>query len=144
MSNDLDGVMTGRADTREPIEHELKTWASYFHAVADGRKNFEIRRDDRDFRIGDTLLLRETDYGGSEYTGREVRRTITYILKYEEDLGLRDGFALLSLAPLASAIVTQRDETRSGSVERSEIERAGEQPGRPDSPAAAAEPKRSE
>lgn len=93
-------VMTAVAYTRPPQEHELKTWQPYFHAVADGRKNFEIRRDDRDFRPGDTLWLRETEYGSGAYTGRNVRRTITYVLRREEDLGLKDGYAILSLAPL--------------------------------------------
>lgn len=88
--------MTG---DREPIEHELKTWQSYFHAIADGTKTFEIRRDDRGFRVGDTLRLRETEYGSGNYTGREERRLITQILRYESDLGLMDGYAILSLKP---------------------------------------------
>lgn len=85
---------------RPPIEHELKTWQSYFHALVDGTKNFELRRDDRGFRPGDTLYLRETEYGSGAYIGREVRRKITYVLRREEDLGLMDGFAILSLAPI--------------------------------------------
>lgn len=91
--------MTAALDERPPVTHELKTWQSYFHALADGTKNFELRRDDRDFRIGDILRLRETEYGSGAYTGREVRREITYILRREEDLGLQDGFAILSLLP---------------------------------------------
>jgi len=84
---------------RAPMEHELKTWQSYFNAVTDGTKTFEIRRDDRGFRVGDTLRLRETEYGSGAYTGREERRLITHILRHEADLGLADGFAILSLRP---------------------------------------------
>lgn len=106
---------TAIADTRAPMEHELKCWQSYFHAVFDGTKNFEIRRDDRGFRVGDTLWLRETTYGSGEYTGREARRRITYILRHEEDLGLAEGFALLSLESLraqpAMEDITQRLHT---------------------------------
>lgn len=91
-------AMTYTATQRGPMTHELKTWQSYFHAVADGKKLFEIRRDDRDFRVGDLLRLRETEYGSSHYTGREYTRRITYILRHEEDLGLKEGFAILSLA----------------------------------------------
>ncbi len=79
------------------VNHELKTWRSYFHAIADGTKTFEIRRDDRGFRVGDTLRLRETEYGSGNYTGREERRVITQILRHEEGLGLIDGFAILSV-----------------------------------------------
>lgn len=93
------------ADSRPPIEHELKTWQSYFHVLVDGSKNFELRRNDRGFRSGDTLWLRETDYATGAYTGREMRRKITYVLQLEEDLGLRDGFAILSLEPLHAAEV---------------------------------------
>jgi hypothetical protein len=89
--------MTVTGITREPITHELKTWQSYFHAINDGSKLFEIRRDDRDYRVDDFLLLRETEYGSGNYTGRECTRRITYILRREDDLGLKDGFAILSL-----------------------------------------------
>lgn len=82
---------------RAPVEHELKTWESYFHAIERDEKRFEIRRDDRDFRVGDTLRLRETKYGNGEYTGREAFRAITYIMRHESDLGLADGFCILSL-----------------------------------------------
>lgn len=89
------------AEDRAPIEHELKVWQSYFHALWDGVKPFELRRDDRDFRVGDTLRLRETYYHNGEYTGREIRTSpITYILRQEPEFGLMDGFAVLGLDPL--------------------------------------------
>lgn len=39
--------------------HELKCWPEEFKAVSDGRKEFEMRRDDRGFAEGDIVILRE-------------------------------------------------------------------------------------
>lgn len=72
-------------EDRGPVEHELKCWPQYFPAVLDGSKPFEVRKTDRDYRVGDTLWLREwaLDWRGldREYTGRECRRLVTFILE---------------------------------------------------------------
>lgn len=39
--------------------HHLKTWPTYFNAVKNGSKKFEIRVNDRDYRTGDILVLEE-------------------------------------------------------------------------------------
>lgn len=39
--------------------HELKLDINYFEDVKSGLKNFEIRRNDRDFRVGDILELKK-------------------------------------------------------------------------------------
>ena len=78
--------------TREAVTHDLKIWPVYFESVADGRKTFEIRTNDRDFREGDTLHLREWvpakeprgdgDMGYAEgYTGRVVDARVTYCVE---------------------------------------------------------------
>lgn len=59
-------------------QHELKILPEYFVAVANGTKTFEVRKDDRLFEVGDILRLREFD--GQEYTSREVKAEVTYIL----------------------------------------------------------------
>lgn len=38
--------------------HELKLDVKYFDEVKDGNKNFEIRKNDRDFNVGDILKLK--------------------------------------------------------------------------------------
>lgn len=47
--------------------HELKVKPVYFEAVKEGIKTFELRRDDRNFKVGDILLLREWEH---QYSGR--------------------------------------------------------------------------
>lgn len=68
-----------QAEMSEPVTHALKTWPYYFVPVLHGIKTFEIRKNDRDFKEGDQLLLREWDPRSEDYTGRECVRWITYI-----------------------------------------------------------------
>ncbi|WP_312613231.1 DUF3850 domain-containing protein [Oscillibacter sp.] len=76
------------------IKHKLKTLPKYFDKIVSGSKTFEVRRDDRPFTEGDTLLLEEWD--GNHYTGRTVRVTVTYILRGEY---CRDGFCIMGIKP---------------------------------------------
>jgi len=73
--------------------HELKTWPRFYISVSEGQKNFEIRYDDRGFFAGDWLLLKEYDPKTKEYTGRQTRRQIRYILK--NHIGLEQGYVIL-------------------------------------------------
>lgn len=60
--------------------HELKCWPSFFQAILDDRKRFELRVNDRNYQVGDVLHLREWNPELEQYTGREIRRTNTYQL----------------------------------------------------------------
>ena len=75
--------------------HELKILPEYFDEVRRGNKTFELRKDDRNYKVGDTLRLLEFDYG--TYTGRECNRTILYILRDVEQYGLKEGFVILAM-----------------------------------------------
>lgn len=80
------------------VIHHLKTWPGFFQAVRDGRKQFEVRKDDRGFQIGDRLHLQEWDPDTQEYTGRSHIMTVTYRLP-GPGFGIEDGFVVLGLAP---------------------------------------------
>ena len=84
------------------MEHRLKTVQPYFMDVQNGLKLFEIRKNDRDFRPGDVLVLEEFNDTGnaftSGYTGMVVRKRISYILKdCPEHYGLKSGYCILGL-----------------------------------------------
>ena len=65
--------------------HELKIWPEHFGAIDEGRKRFEIRRThDRDFRVGDLLLLKEWDLATETYRGRTLLVSVTYIIPGRE------------------------------------------------------------
>jgi len=71
------------------MTHELKIDEQYFDAVIEGIKNFEIRLNDRNFEVGDGILLQEVD-SLRKYTGRTVSGTITYITDYQQ----KEGFVV--------------------------------------------------
>ena len=72
---------------------EYKTLPVYFEASAAGKKDFEIREDDRDIAEGDAVILREHD--GTDYTGRTLERKIKYILRNVPEYGLKEGFVII-------------------------------------------------
>lgn len=83
--------------------HRLKTDPEAFAAVLSGAKTFEIRFNDRNYQVGDGLLLQETATTGAEmkagaalvFTGRETFRTVSHVLT---GYGLADGWCCLSFA----------------------------------------------
>jgi len=89
--------------------HELKTHPEFFSMVFTGTKNFEVRKNDRDFKVGDEILLKEwipedyhwqLDKGMKQgFTGRILHRRIDYILKGGQ-FGIEDGYAILSISKL--------------------------------------------
>lgn len=76
-----------------PKQHELKTWPVYFEAVLDGSKTFELRKDDRGFLVGDSLILREWVPANGQYTGRSLTVEVTY--KASGVFGLEPGYCAL-------------------------------------------------
>ena len=75
--------------------HDLKCWPEPFAAIANGRKAFEWRRDDRDFQLGDVLRLREWRPDSENYTGAEALCGVTYVLRGR--FGVPDGFVVLGI-----------------------------------------------
>lgn len=69
------------ADTQPTFTiHELKVWPRFFEALLDRSKTFEFRKNDRNFQVGDLLVLKEWDPDAKDYTGRWLHREITYVL----------------------------------------------------------------
>jgi len=60
--------------------HELKTWPEYYRAVISGEKTFEIRKNDRNYQVGDILDLQEYDPEKQLYTGASIWMEVLYIL----------------------------------------------------------------
>lgn len=80
--------------------HDLKCWPEPFAALRRGDKPYEIRVNDRDYRVGDLLRLREValfhGYAGP-YTGEVEERVVTYMTRGGE-WGLPADLCVLGLA----------------------------------------------
>ena len=66
---------------RKPIIHELKILPEYYLEVLNGNKTFEVRKADRDYRVGDTLSLQQLDVETQRLFGSPLYVRVTYILK---------------------------------------------------------------
>lgn len=86
--------MTKSTITREPITHDIKIYPEFFSAVCTGVKRAELRKNDRDYRVGDTPHLMETPRGSCHQTGEFINVKITHIADVGEWM---PGYVLLSV-----------------------------------------------
>lgn len=75
------------------MKHNLKTWPGYFQATWVGDKTFEIRKNDREFKERDEIVLEEWEPGNMEYTGRVIEGFIRYMTDYEQ----KQGYVVLQI-----------------------------------------------
>ena len=74
--------------------HELKVWLEYYEDIENGSKKFELRFNDRDYKVGDVLRLREYNQIENYYTDRETTKTVGYILE-DTKFGLKDNWIVM-------------------------------------------------
>lgn len=78
---------------QEKKVHDVKLGTTFFDDVKTGRKTFELRKNDRGYKEGDTIVLHE--YKDGTTTGRTITKKIVYML--EDFAGLEDGYCILGL-----------------------------------------------
>lgn len=96
-------------------KHRLKLNDRYFDAVANGTKTFEIRKDDRGYRVGDTLVLYRVGVDGKYMTDltvegkrltedepsswtNHVEVTVKYILTHDDfPNGIPEGYVVMAI-----------------------------------------------
>lgn len=86
-------VQETRSDERR---HRLKLAKMFFDAVDTGKKSFELRKNDRNYQIGDVLEMHEMDNG--EETGRVTEKQVIYVM--EGFKGLEEGYCILGLGEM--------------------------------------------
>jgi len=88
------------------MEIKKKIWPQYFEKIKSGDKNFELRLADWECHTGDILILQEWNPDTKSYTGRELTKTVSYVIKTkdinnagmwsEEEIN-KYGFQIISL-----------------------------------------------
>jgi hypothetical protein len=64
--------------------HVVKSWPKFFQAIRRGSRRHELRRNDRDYRVGDLLQLQEYEPVSEQYTGNSCVVRITSITSADE------------------------------------------------------------
>lgn len=104
------------------MTHAVKCLPEYFAAAESGLKSFEVRKNDRSYKVGDYLALNEfvkiddvdmysikpSDYrvtDGGYYTGKTLIFEITYILDSPQYCA--EGMVILALRKIDCATVLE-------------------------------------
>jgi len=97
--------------------HHVKVWPDYFEPLASGKKPFDVRVNDRDYKEGDTIVFHEWDDRRGKYTERQTAPLcITYVLhgggagSIAPLRGLAHNYVVIALAPLATSVAATPGE----------------------------------
>ncbi len=81
--------------------HELKCHTEYFMKVVTSQKKFEIRKNDRNFEVGDVLHLKNYDPKNETYLFGHCLAEVDYIFE-GQGFGVTSGYCVMSITVLKS------------------------------------------
>jgi len=101
--------------------HHLKSWPQFFHPIRHGSRTHELRRNDRDFAVGDLLVLHEYDPQAQRYTGAACQVEVSSITSLKQPCAvsedaLHPDFCILSIR-LSQVLRTPPAKIPSGAIE---------------------------
>lgn len=86
--------------------HRVKSWTYLFQAAKAGYKKHDFRNlGERDYKVGDILILCEYDQATGKYTGEELPCKITYMTDHHtpcalSSMALDKKATVLSIEPI--------------------------------------------
>lgn len=89
-----------RNTIENPNIHEVEIDYKYASAIANGRKTFEIRKNDKDYKVGDCLIFRVKNIPPHRWCLEIAKKLydniykITNVLNQSE--GLEEGYIILA------------------------------------------------
>lgn len=78
--------------------HYLKTWTPFFEDIRSGIKQFEVRKNDRDYEVGDTLILEDFNPITEKHSGAWIPKLVTY--KLDDTLFVKEGYVILGMVDI--------------------------------------------
>ena len=86
------------------VDIRKKTWPDFFQKIVSGEKKFDVRLADFECDPGDVLVLEEWDPETKQYTGRKIRKKVTYIARtknfpyWTEEEIEKHGYLIMQMA----------------------------------------------
>ena len=81
--------------------HELKLDRKFFKRVREGKKRAELRYNDRNYKVGDLLFLKEVAGTDRRHTGNRIMVKVLDIVTHDEfPAGIQEGYVMLSFGDL--------------------------------------------
>lgn len=86
--------------------HILKSWTKFFRPISVGIRTHELRRNDRDFKVGDTIVLCEFDEISNLYSGEQCTVKVTSITSFDEPCAVSEEALDPAFCVLSVTVVT--------------------------------------
>lgn len=88
--------------------HYLKTWPVHFWPLRRGQKTFEIRKNDRDYQIGDVLVCKEYIPKEDRYSGELCCFYVPHMLTNQPFVP--PEYVAMSVIPIPHEIVKELEK----------------------------------
>ena len=89
-----------------PQIHEVKSWPEFYAALEKGQP-FDLRDNNRRYKVGDTIVFKEYDDRLGKLTGKKLTKRITHVMENSIGsgaitpmVGLHRGYAIIGLADI--------------------------------------------
>lgn len=84
--------------------HVIKIFRPYANAIAEGRKTFEVRLNDRGYNCGDLVRFRVVEDDGIEWHNHPVANTTFRITYVHSGLGLQEGYVVFGIEKVEEGV----------------------------------------
>jgi len=85
---------------RDSKIHIVKCWIQFKDDIISGKKKFEVRVNDRDYRVGDILIQQFWDNDLKRYVGGQVEQKIDYVLSGGQ-FGIEPNTVVMSVSSIS-------------------------------------------